>query len=121
MAHLKKVVIMASLNRHLFPGRPAKRWVSPLVLNLALLILFAGLVSGQSSTPVISSVSPNRIAVGSASTQVDVVGTGFASGMVVRLNNSESLITSFISTNELQALIPEHISGKPESPATHCN
>ena len=71
-----------------------------------LIVCICQTALAQSSAPTISSVSPNRIAVGSASTTVAVLGTGFANGMVVRLNNSQSLVTSFVSSTELDAVIP---------------
>src|SRR5215469_11508323 len=66
----------------------------------------------QSSTPVVSSVSPSKIAAGSGSTQVAISGSGFTNGIVVRLN-SQSLITSFVSSTELDALIPNINLGTP--------
>jgi hypothetical protein len=76
-------------------------------VGLGLVLVLSLNANSQSPVPNISSVSPNRIAVGSASTQVSVFGSGFTSGTAVRLNDSQSLVTTFVSANELQAIIPD--------------
>src|SRR6516162_9826135 len=86
-------------------------------IRLAVFVLGLVLLTPQravsQSLPTISSVSPGRIAAGSASTVVNVVGTGFTNGMVVVISNSQSLITTFVSTTQLQAIIPNTVLTTP--------
>jgi hypothetical protein len=57
------------------------------------------------STFTLISVSPTGAALNSPSTQIILTGTGFASGMVARFNSND-LATTFISSTQLNAVIP---------------
>ncbi|MEW5977108.1 MAG: choice-of-anchor D domain-containing protein [Acidobacteriota bacterium] len=55
--------------------------------------------------PAISGLSPGSVAAGSADLTLTVNGSGFVAGSVVRWNGSDRA-TTFISPNQLQAVIP---------------
>jgi CSLREA domain-containing protein len=57
-------------------------------------------------TPVAQSVSPASTIAGSGDTTISIFGQNFSKGSVVRWNGSLSLATTFISSSELQAVIP---------------
>ncbi|MBI4475413.1 MAG: IPT/TIG domain-containing protein [Acidobacteria bacterium] len=89
-----------------------------IALAIFILTSFRGDVLTQSPPPAISSVSPNRIAVGSPPTDIIIRGTGFVSGVGVRLGAStgevDYLITVLISDTELRATVPGMKLLKPE-------
>jgi uncharacterized protein (TIGR03437 family) len=62
-------------------------------------------IVGLNAGPVVTSVSPNPIAVGSQNTIITVSGSGFTSGSTVTLNNSAA-VTQFVSANSLTAVVP---------------
>jgi len=67
----------------------------------------AGLViSAPTSTPTITSVSPQSIVVGSSGAYITLAGTGFTPYSVVDWNGT-ALVTSYYYSNELQASVPE--------------
>jgi hypothetical protein len=55
--------------------------------------------------PVIASISPASLPVGSSSTSLDIVGTNFLPATTVSWNNS-TLTATFISSTELSATVP---------------
>jgi hypothetical protein len=59
---------------------------------------------GPNPTPSISSLSPNRIAVGSASANVTVTGAGFVSSSIVKLNGA-ARPTTFLSASQLRVAL----------------
>jgi hypothetical protein len=56
-------------------------------------------------TSVLSSISPESLPVGSPATEMTLIGTGFVSESVARLD-LRSLATTYVSTTQLKATIP---------------
>jgi hypothetical protein len=75
------------------------------VLIAGVAVLLARELRAQSSTPALSSISPNIAQVGSPSITITLAGSGFNSSSVVRLNG-ESLPTTLVDTSTLRSLIP---------------
>ncbi|MDX2178050.1 MAG: IPT/TIG domain-containing protein [Bryobacteraceae bacterium] len=67
------------------------------------------ITSVSGTVPVITSLSTTSATAGSGATQIDINGTDFANGAVVRWNSgtgSQDLATGFVSPTRLTALIP---------------
>ena len=75
-----------------------------IILTAALAFLAPTIVLAQAA-PTITSISPTSASVGGAAVTLTVNGTNFASGSVVRLNNT-NLTTTFVSSTQLTAVIP---------------
>jgi len=60
----------------------------------------------------ITSLSPNSATAGGAAFTLTVNGTGFVSGAVVQWNGT-ALATTFVSTTQLTAAVPESLIGTP--------
>ena len=56
--------------------------------------------------PVLTSVSPASVPVGSPATTVALAGSNFVAGSTVSINGSTSLSTTFLSATSLTAVIP---------------
>lgn len=64
------------------------------------------------SVPVLNSVTPNAVQAGSASVQITLIGSGFTSSSIVRVDG-ESLPTTFISSTTLRCLVPDNKLTRP--------
>jgi subtilisin family serine protease len=64
------------------------------------------LVSGDSPTPSLTSVSPATISAGTPNLSLTVNGSGFVYGSVVRWNGADRA-TTYVSASELRASIPD--------------
>lgn len=89
------------------PMRPS---IAPLA---ALLVLAAGCSDGGTEpkvipAPVLESVTPAQVLVGSPDTTITLTGTGFQRESVARLE-STGLATTYVSETELRARVPAHL------------
>jgi hypothetical protein len=83
-------------------------------LQIGLAMLVVPVVFGQS----ISSISPTSTAAGGPSFTLTVNGSGFVSGIFNFSSvdwNGSSLTTSFVSTNQLNAIVPASLIAQPGS------
>jgi hypothetical protein len=60
--------------------------------------------------PTAQSVAPSTIATGSSDTQISLVGISFVSGVSQVFAGTSALPTLFVSSNELDAVIPRRCS-----------
>ena len=66
-------------------------------------------VAAPTLTPVISSLSPNQLVLGSSSTYMQVLGSNFAPSSVVQWNGTPLTNAVFISSGYIDALVPANL------------
>lgn len=92
-------------------GHPRTRWIARFlsIFFVACFALLAACGGGgnnkqKNPVPVLTSLSPNSVAAGSAAFTLSVNGSGFVSGSVVNWNGS-SRTTTYVSATQLAAAI----------------
>jgi hypothetical protein len=81
----------------------------------AVMLVMAGWSAAQQfPLPTISSLNPSSITAGSPGFNLIILGTNFTAGAVAFFNGT-SLVTTFLGTNQLQAMVPAQLIANPGS------
>jgi hypothetical protein len=88
-------------------------------VRLAALLVLAAACSDDGSTepkvvpaPVLTSVTPNQILIGSPATEMTFIGAGFQPESQARFNTT-GLATTYVSETELRATVPASLLDQP--------
>lgn len=79
---------------------------------LAITLVLNGLSCGTGSYPFITAIAPTSVTAGGGQFQLTVNGDDFRVGSVVQWNGF-FVVTTFVSTHQLLALIPPSAIAKP--------
>src|SRR5262249_245372 len=82
--------------------------------TVTVTVLFGGVTSNRASftvmppNPVITSLNPSTVTVGSGAFTLSINGTGFVPGAIAQMGNT-TLPTTFVSTTQLTSLVPANL------------